>query len=164
MMCYWDYTSSLAMNNNNNSSTNNNNNDSSSNNNNLLSTAQPNSKIEQEKPDPDTIKMFVGQVPRSMDENDLRRMFEEYGRVHSINVLRDKGTGASKGPLRDLCGKEWLLLLFAMAHWERLKIKITELMLLPARCERIARSLNRTVSGDTFPTLSSLDKPVGRSV
>ncbi|KAJ8963302.1 hypothetical protein NQ318_018771 [Aromia moschata] len=25
-------------------------------------------------------------------------------------------------PLRDLCGKEWLLLLFAMAHWERLKI------------------------------------------
>nr|CAH7732962.1 unnamed protein product [Callosobruchus chinensis] len=55
-------------------------------------------KIEQqEQPDSDTIKMFVGQVPRSMDENDLRRMFEEYGRVHSINVLRDKATGASKG-------------------------------------------------------------------
>ncbi|KAJ8941722.1 hypothetical protein NQ318_023318 [Aromia moschata] len=32
-------------------------------------------------------------------------------------------------------------------------------MLLPARCERVATSLNRTVSGDTFPTLSSLDKP-----
>ncbi|VEN55491.1 unnamed protein product [Callosobruchus maculatus] len=54
-------------------------------------------KIDQEQPDSDTIKMFVGQVPRSMDENDLRRMFEEYGRVHSINVLRDKATGASKG-------------------------------------------------------------------
>ncbi|KAJ8912530.1 hypothetical protein NQ315_014474, partial [Exocentrus adspersus] len=92
--------SSLAMNNNdnnNNNSTTNNNNDSSSNNN-LLNSPQPNAKIvEQEKPDPDTIKMFVGQVPRSMDENDLRRMFEEYGRVHSINVLRDKATGASKG-------------------------------------------------------------------
>ncbi|KAJ8951219.1 hypothetical protein NQ318_010246 [Aromia moschata] len=37
-------------------------------------------------------------------------------------------------------------------------------MLLPARCERVATSLNRTVSGDTFPTLSSLDKPVGRSI
>uniref|UniRef100_V5GLM2 CUGBP Elav-like family member 1 n=2 Tax=Anoplophora glabripennis TaxID=217634 RepID=V5GLM2_ANOGL len=85
---------SLAMNNNNNST---NNNDSSSNNNNLLNSPQQNSKIEQEKPDPDTIKMFVGQVPRSMDENDLRRMFEEYGKVHSINVLRDKATGASKG-------------------------------------------------------------------
>ncbi|KPJ21001.1 CUGBP Elav-like family member 6 [Papilio machaon] len=41
--------------------------------------------------------MFVGQVPRSMDENDLRQMFEEFGRVHQINVLRDKMTGASKG-------------------------------------------------------------------
>ncbi|KAJ8959811.1 hypothetical protein NQ318_011543 [Aromia moschata] len=38
--------------------------------------------------------------------------------------------------------------------------KVTELMLLPARCERVATSLNRTVSGDTFPTLSSLDKPM----
>ncbi|KAJ8948980.1 hypothetical protein NQ318_023004 [Aromia moschata] len=36
---------------------------------------------------------------------------------------------------------------------------ITELMLLQARCERVATSLNRTVSGDTFPTMSSLDKP-----
>ncbi|KAH0808993.1 hypothetical protein GEV33_013798 [Tenebrio molitor] len=92
--------SSLAMNNNNNSSTNNNNNNNSnSNNNNLLSSSQQNNvKIEQEQPDSDTIKMFVGQVPRSMDENDLRRMFEEYGRVHSINVLRDKTTGASKVP------------------------------------------------------------------
>lgn len=84
--------------NNNNNNTNNNN--SSSNNNNLLSSPQQNNgKIEQEQPDNDTIKMFVGQVPRSMDENDLRRMFEEYGRVHSINVLRDKTTGASKGKI-----------------------------------------------------------------
>ncbi|KAJ8956258.1 hypothetical protein NQ318_014992 [Aromia moschata] len=36
-------------------------------------------------------------------------------------------------------------------------------MLLPARCERVATSLNGTVSGDTFPILISLDKPVGRS-
>lgn len=52
-----------------------------------------------EQPDPDNIKMFVGQVPRSMDENDLRELFEEFGRVHQINVLRDKATGASKGKL-----------------------------------------------------------------
>ncbi|XP_066155202.1 CUGBP Elav-like family member 1 isoform X3 [Euwallacea fornicatus] len=89
--------SSIAMNNNNNNTTqtNNNNNSSSTNNNNILEKVR---KIDdQEQPDHDTIKMFVGQVPRSMDENDLRRMFEEYGRVHSINVLRDKATGASKG-------------------------------------------------------------------
>ncbi|XP_060527453.1 CUGBP Elav-like family member 1 isoform X1 [Cylas formicarius] len=88
--------SSIAMNNNNTTQTNNNNN--SNNNNNILE-SRANSKLQeqQEQPDPDTIKMFVGQVPRSMDENDLRTMFEKYGRVHSINVLRDKATGASKG-------------------------------------------------------------------
>lgn len=75
-----------------------NNNNNSSSNNNLLNNSQNcKNSTEQEQPDPDNIKMFVGQVPRSMDENDLRKMFEEYGRVHSINVLRDKGTGASKG-------------------------------------------------------------------
>lgn len=50
-----------------------------------------------DQPDADYIKMFVGQVPRSMDEAQLREMFEEYGRVHTINVLRDKSTGLSKG-------------------------------------------------------------------
>lgn len=50
-----------------------------------------------DQPDADYIKMFVGQVPRSMDEAQLREMFEEYGRVHTINVLRDKSTGISKG-------------------------------------------------------------------
>ena len=50
-----------------------------------------------DQPDQDTIKMFVGQVPRSMDENDLRGMFEDFGPVYQINVLRDKITGQSKG-------------------------------------------------------------------
>lgn len=80
-------------NNNNNISSNHNNNN---NNNNLLNASQsPNG--EQDLPDPDNIKMFVGQVPRSMDENDLKQLFEEYGRVYSINVLRDKTSGISKG-------------------------------------------------------------------
>jgi RNA recognition motif-containing protein len=50
-----------------------------------------------DQPDADYIKMFVGQVPRSMDEHQLREMFEEFGRVHAINVLRDKSSGLSKG-------------------------------------------------------------------
>uniref|UniRef100_A0A182YMF5 Uncharacterized protein n=1 Tax=Anopheles stephensi TaxID=30069 RepID=A0A182YMF5_ANOST len=49
-----------------------------------------------DQPDPDYIKMFVGQVPRSMDEQQLKEMFEEFGRVHQINVLRDKTSGQSK--------------------------------------------------------------------
>ncbi|XP_053397167.1 CUGBP Elav-like family member 1 isoform X3 [Mercenaria mercenaria] len=49
------------------------------------------------EPDSDAIKMFVGQVPRSMDENDLTKMFEQYGPVYQLNVLRDKVSGQSKG-------------------------------------------------------------------
>lgn len=62
--------------------------------NNTKGTSEP---MEQDQPDADYIKMFVGQVPRSMDEAQLREMFEEFGRVHTINVLRDKSTGLSKG-------------------------------------------------------------------
>ncbi|XP_067675834.1 CUGBP Elav-like family member 2 isoform X21 [Haliotis asinina] len=56
-----------------------------------------NSQTQKTEPDPDCIKMFVGQIPRSMDENDLRELFEEYGPVFQLNVLRDKATGQSKG-------------------------------------------------------------------
>ncbi|XP_055890041.1 CUGBP Elav-like family member 2 isoform X5 [Biomphalaria glabrata] len=52
---------------------------------------------QQTEPDPDAIKMFVGQIPRNWDENDLKTMFEEFGPIHSMNILRDKITGQSKG-------------------------------------------------------------------
>ena len=55
------------------------------------------------QPDPDSIKMFVGQVPRSMDEIELKAMFEEFGPVFQINVLRDKLNGQSKGEKRMKC-------------------------------------------------------------
>lgn len=49
------------------------------------------------EPDQDSIKMFVGQIPRNMNENELRTMFQEYGSVYQLNVLRDKQTNESKG-------------------------------------------------------------------
>lgn len=50
-----------------------------------------------EVPDSDAIKMFVGQVPRSMDEEALRDFFSEFGPVFQLNILRDKSTGVSRG-------------------------------------------------------------------
>lgn len=76
---------------------NNNNNNNLMKNNNTLNDSTENLCPLSEQPDPDYIKMFVGQVPKSMDEEQLRKMFEEFGRVHSINVLRDKVTSVSKG-------------------------------------------------------------------
>jgi len=50
-----------------------------------------------DQPDADNIKMFVGQIPKTWDENRLRQMFEQFGPVHTLNVLRDKVTSISRG-------------------------------------------------------------------
>lgn len=56
-----------------------------------------------DQPDVDAIKMFVGQIPRSWSEEQLRELFEPYGAVYEINVLRDRSQNPpqSKGQLRD---------------------------------------------------------------
>lgn len=55
-----------------------------------------------DQPDPDSIKMFVGQIPRSWSETELRELFEPFGAVHQINILRDRTTNPpqSKGMVR----------------------------------------------------------------
>ncbi|XP_023811456.1 CUGBP Elav-like family member 2 isoform X4 [Oryzias latipes] len=43
-----------------------------------------------DQPDPDAIKMFVGQIPRSWTETELKELFEPFGAVYQINILRDR--------------------------------------------------------------------------
>ncbi|XDV25220.1 hypothetical protein PO909_029172, partial [Leuciscus waleckii] len=55
-----------------------------------------------DQPDPDAIKMFVGQIPRSWSEKELKELFEPYGAVYQINILRDRSQNPpqSKGEAR----------------------------------------------------------------
>lgn len=43
------------------------------------------------------MNIFIGSLPYSVKENDLKEFFEEYGEVSSAKIIIDKATGRSKG-------------------------------------------------------------------
>lgn len=44
-----------------------------------------------------SVNLFVGNLPFSTSDADLRRMFEPYGTVESARVITDRETGRSRG-------------------------------------------------------------------
>ena len=42
-------------------------------------------------------KMYVGNLPFSSSEEDVRELFSKYGKVESVNLIRDRETGRSRG-------------------------------------------------------------------
>lgn len=42
------------------------------------------------------IKLFVGRVPQTVDEAALKQIFEEFGEVREVAIIRDKATGKHK--------------------------------------------------------------------
>ena len=43
------------------------------------------------------MNIFIGNLPYTVKENDLKGFFEEYGQVSSSKIITDKFTGRSRG-------------------------------------------------------------------
>jgi cold-inducible RNA-binding protein len=43
------------------------------------------------------MKIYVGNMPFSMDESQMRSLFAEFGEVESVNVITDRDTGRPRG-------------------------------------------------------------------
>jgi RNA recognition motif-containing protein len=42
-------------------------------------------------------KLFVGQIPRDITEDELATYFESFGPIRELSIIRDPATAASKG-------------------------------------------------------------------
>ncbi|KAH9604509.1 hypothetical protein KSS87_014620 [Heliosperma pusillum] len=58
---------------------------------------------EQKKHGEESVKLFVGQVPKHMTEEQLLSLFKEFSLVDQVNVIKDKATKASKGCCFVIC-------------------------------------------------------------
>ena len=43
------------------------------------------------------MNIYIGQLPYSVTEDDIKELFSEYGEIASLNLVKDRFSGQSKG-------------------------------------------------------------------
>ena len=44
-----------------------------------------------------SMRIYVGNLPHSADEDEVRDLFSEYGEIQSVNLITDRETGRPRG-------------------------------------------------------------------
>lgn len=104
-----------------------------------------------QEPDPDTIKMFVGQIPKDWGEDECRQLLQEFGEIYRLNILKDKRTGASRGTnrfimiesmtssrIRNLCSQDVSMFKFYVVVCSRHKFNSVSLRKLVAELRNLS--------------------------
>lgn len=43
------------------------------------------------------MNIYIGQLPYSVTEDELKKIFSEFGEISSVNIIKDRFSGKSKG-------------------------------------------------------------------
>lgn len=59
-------------------------------------------------------KLFVGQLPKTMQDEELKKIFEPFGNILEFNIIKDRVTGVNRGKPFFLSNSKDVALLFTV--------------------------------------------------
>jgi RNA-binding protein 39 len=106
----------------------------------------------------DSMKVYVGSIPFTIDENDLRPIFEAFGPIDHIDIHKDAQTGQSKG---------FGFVQFSRSADAKMALSALDGFEIAGRAIRVGNATENKVSTTLnsfaqFPTAQKVDLPVAR--